>query len=318
MPGYAVKARLIYNPSAGMRNTREEIYRAIDELHAHGWSVDVAETTQVGDAMKIAQASAQEKFDALIAVGGDGTLNEVANGLVDSDTALGVLQSGTANMWAREMGLPLNDLVGAAKRLAEAEIRTIDVGEVRGDTIAPRIFVLWCGIGFDAAVTRGVEEQREMKRRLGPLSFIVAGTREALSFRGTRTKLWAGDKRIRKRVILALACNIQMYSAFIRIAPNAQVDDGLFDLIVLKGTGVFATAWHIIKIVFGWHLGDPQTDTFRVPTVKIAAKNMPVHVDAEPIGFSPIEIRMRARALKVLVPRTANASLFGNLSKDEG
>jgi diacylglycerol kinase (ATP) len=305
-----VKARLIYNPSAGMRNTRDEIYRAIDELRAHGWSVDVAETTQVGDGMRIAQASAQEKFDALIAVGGDGTVNEVANGLVDTDTALGVLPSGTANMWAREMGLPLNDLVGAAKRLADAEIRTIDVGEVRGETIAPRIFVLWCGVGFDAAVTRGVEEQREMKRHLGSLAFIVAGVREAINFRGARTTLWAGDKRIRKRVILALACNIQMYSAFIRIAPNAKVDDGRFDLIVLKGTGVFATAWHIVKIVFGWHLRDPQTDTFRAPTIRIAANGMPVHVDAEPIGYSPIEIRMRAKALKVLVPKTANQDLF--------
>ena len=305
-----MKARLIYNPSAGMRNTRDEIHRAIEVLRAHGWSVDVAETTQVGDAMRIAQESAKENFNVLIAVGGDGTLNEVANGLVDSETALGVLPSGTANMWAREMGLPLNDLVGAAKRLAEAEIRTIDVGEVRGETITPRIFVLWCGIGFDAAVTRGVEMQREMKRRLGSLTFIYAGIREALSFRGKRTKLWAGDKHIRKRVILALACNIQMYSAFIRIAPNAKVDDGLCDLMVLKGTGVFATAWHIVKIIFGWHMRDPQTDTFRVPTIKIAAKNMPVHVDAEPIGFSPIEIRMRARALKVLVPKTANASLF--------
>ena len=311
-----MKARLIYNPSAGTRNTREEIYRAVDELRAHGWSVDVAETTQVGDGMKIAQASAQEKFDALIAVGGDGTLNEVANGLIDSDTALGVLPSGTANMWAREMGLPLNDLVGAAKRLAEAEIRSIDVGEVRGKTIAPRIFVLWCGAGLDAAVTRGVEEQRELKRQLGLLSFIVAGVKEAASFRGKRTTLWAGDKKIRKRVILALACNIQMYSAFFRIAPNAKVDDGRFDLIVLKGTGVFATAWHMLKIVFGWHLRDPQTDTFRAPIIRIAANGMPIHVDAEPIGFSPIEIRVRERALKVLVPKTANSSLFsGNESQ---
>ena len=308
-----MRARLIYNPSAGRRNTHEEIHRAIEELRAQGWSVDVAETPQVGDGMRLAQESAQEKFDALVAVGGDGTLNEVANGLVDSNTALGVLPSGTANMWAREMGLPLNDLVGAAKRLTEADIRTIDAGEVHGETIAPRIFVLWCGVGFDAAVTRGVEPRREMKRRLGQLTFILVGMREVLNFRGKRTTLWVGDKRIRKSVILALACNIQMYSGFIRIAPNARVDDGLFDLIVLNGTGVAATVWHLIKIVFGWHLRDPQTNMFRVPTIKIGAKNLPVQVDAEPIGFSPVEIRVRPRSLRVLVPKTSSHNLFVNL-----
>ena len=157
-----MNARLIYNSSAGMRALDAEIDRAMAELRARGWTVELCATSSGGDATRLARAAAEEKFDAVIAVGGDGTLNEAANGVVDSPTALGVLPIGTANVWAREMGLPIGDLPEAARGLADAETRAIDVGEVRSEKIAPRVFVLWASAGLDAAVTRRVEPQRAL------------------------------------------------------------------------------------------------------------------------------------------------------------
>jgi YegS/Rv2252/BmrU family lipid kinase len=305
-----VRARLIFNSSAGMRDESAQVHRAVEVLRQRGWSVEIAQTTRAGDAMRFARDAAAEKLDVLIAVGGDGTVNEVANGLVDSAAALGVLPSGTANVWAKEMGLPLGDLETAARRLADAEIRSIDVGEVRGPTIEPRVFVLWSGVGLDALITSDIEPQREMKRRLGALMFWLVGIRDAWSYRGKRATLIAGDKRMRRRIILALAANAQLYGGIVRIAPNARVDDGKLDLIVLKGTGFWATAWHLIRVFFGAHLRDPQVEIYSVPSITVEGKNLRVHVDAEPIGFAPVEIRVRPRALRVLVPRTANQSLF--------
>ncbi|HEX7592906.1 MAG TPA: diacylglycerol kinase family protein [Anaerolineae bacterium] len=305
-----MRARLIYNPSAGKGDERADIQRAIAVLVAHGWSIDLVETARVGDATRWARRAAEEKLDALIAVGGDGTVNEVANGLVDSATALGVLPSGTANVWAKEMGLPLGDWVTAAQRLAEADVRAIDVGEVRGPTIEPRVFVLWCGVGLDAAITREVEPQRDMKRRFGTLTFWLVGIRTAWNYRGKRATLVLGETRLRRRVMLALAANAQLYGGIVRIAPNARVDDGQLDFVIFRGTGFWLTAWHLLGVFVGAHVRDPLVEIFRVPTIGVDGRNLPVHVDGEPIGNTPIEIRVRPRALRVLVPKTANQNLF--------
>lgn len=306
----ALKARLVYNPSAGLRTARDDLARAVDVLRAHNWDIDLAETLRQGDATRLAYHAAQQNFDVAIAVGGDGTVNEVANGLVDSQTALATLPLGTANVWALEMGLPLGDLQTCAHRLADAEVRVIDVGEVRTPGSAPRIFVLWSGAGLDALITRNIEPQREMKRRLGKLMFVLVGIREAWSYRGKRATLILDGKRVRRRIIMALTCNAQLYAGLVRIAPDAKVDDGSIDLVILKGTGFAATAWHLIRVLFGAHVRNPQVEIHRVSSITIAGKNLPVHVDAEPIGFAPVEIRVRTRALRVLVPKTANRNLF--------
>ncbi len=308
-----MRARLIHNPSAGKGDERADIQRAIAVLGERGWSIDLAETARSGDATRLAREAAAEKLDALIVAGGDGTVNEAANGLVDSSTALGVLPSGTANVWAKEMGLPLGDLVTAARRLAEADVRAIDVGEVRGPTIEPRVFVLWCGVGLDAAITRAVEPQRELKRRFGALTFWLVGIQTTWNYRGKRATLVMGDRRIRRRVTLALAANAQLYGGIVRVAPHARVDDGQLDFVIFRGTGFWLTAWHLLGVFVGAHVRDPLVEIFRVPTISVDGKNLPVHVDAEPIGYTPIEIRVRPRALRVLAPQTANQSLFAHL-----
>ncbi len=305
-----MNALVVYNPSAGMRTAREQLSAAISELRARGWRLDSVETVHPGDATRLARAAAQQGVEAVIAVGGDGTVNEIANGLVDTRTALGVLPLGTANVFAKEMGLPLGDLAGAARLLADADIRAMDVGQVRGPTIAPRVFVLWSGVGLDALITRDIEPQREMKRRLGGLLFWLVGIRMAWSYRGQVAFLKLESQRVRKRVILGLAANVQSYGGIVRIAPQAKVDDGLLNFLVFKGTGFWATALHLIRVFLGMHLRDPQVEIYHVKCVEIEGKNLAVHVDAEPIGFAPVEITVRPRALRVLVPRTANKGLF--------
>ncbi len=305
-----MKARLVYNPSAGARAAHDLIPRACDELRARDWDLEICETARIGDAVRLARQAADSGFDMVIAVGGDGTLNEAANGVVGSQTALGVLPLGTANVWAREMGLPMGDALAGARLLAQAQVREIDVGCVSGPTLAPRIFILWCGVGLDAVVTRSIEPQRDLKRRLGALVFWLVGIREAWSFRGQRVTLDWGDRITHKRVILALAANAQLYGGIVKIAPTARVDDGLLNLVLFKGTGFSATAWHLIRVFLGLHVRDPQVEIHPFACVKMGGKNLAVQVDGEPIGFGPVELSIRPRSLRVLVPPTANMGLF--------
>lgn len=305
-------ARLVHNPSAGQQNAGPQIDDAIDVLREHGWTVDLVETARPDDARALARAAATEKLDAVIAVGGDGTLNEVANGVVGSSTAVGVLPLGTANVWAKEMGLPLGNLPLAARLLAESDVRTVDVGQVSGPTILPRIFIIACGVGLDAAITQEVEPQRKLKRQYGAIFYWLVGVRQAWSYRGKPIVLTVGEERLRRRVLLALAANTQLYGGIVRIAPYAKVDDGLLNLVVFKGTGVWTTMWHLIRVFFGWHLRDPQVEVYQFTCVSLNGRNVPVHVDAEPVGVTPVEICIRPRSLRVLVPKTANPNIFSH------
>jgi YegS/Rv2252/BmrU family lipid kinase len=307
-----MKALVIHNPSAGMRTDYHALHAALDVFRAAGWQVEACETQAGGDATKFARDAAQGHNDAVFAVGGDGTLNEVLNGILDSNTALGVLPYGTANVWAKEMGLPLGDMAAAAQLQIGGEPVRIDVGEAVGESFGPRAFVLSCGIGFDAYITAEVEPQRALKRRLGAAMFWMVGTWAAFTYRGRHAQVEVDGKKRRVRLLLALASNAQLYGGVVRIAPDARVDDGLLDLAVFRGTGVWRTAWHLIRVFLGWHLRAPDVDHYRAREIAIRGPKLPVHVDAEPVGVTPVRISVRPKALRVLVPPSANRSLFSN------
>ena len=305
-----MKALLVHNPSAGTRTDFAAVEAACNELRTGGWEVEAQRTLTVGDATKLARQAAQASYQAVFAVGGDGTVNEVLNGVLGSDTSLGVLPYGTANVWAKEMGLPSYDMAAAARLQAHAPSVVIDAGEVRGEGFGPRAFLLWCGVGFDAQIAAQIEPQRALKRRLGALMFWVFGVRTAFSFRGERAWIEVDGKPHRTRLLLALSSNAQLYGGLVRISPEAKVDDGLLDVAIFHGTGVLQTAWHLVRVFLGWHLHAVDVEHHRAHDVTIRAPSLPVHVDAEPIGVTPVRISIRPKAVRVLVPATANRSLF--------
>ena len=305
-----MKALVIYNPMAGAAGQRS-LQEALRVFTERGWDLTARETGAPHDATRFAREAATANFDAVIAVGGDGTMNEAANGLIGSRTALGVLPLGTVNVWAREMGLPINDLPAAAGQLVDADIRTIDVGQVRArHALEPRAFVLWCGVGFDALIITLIEPQRAAKRRFGMLLFWLVGLKEAWSYRGRRTWLEIDGQRWRHRAILTLISNCQLYGGVVRIATDATLDDGRLDVVMFKGSGLLHTAWHLIKVFLGWHRRDPETETCQGRSVRLRARRVPVHADGELVGTTPAEITVIPQALRVLVPWSANQALF--------
>jgi Sphingosine kinase and enzymes related to eukaryotic diacylglycerol kinase len=147
---------MITNSSSVPRDVWRELKRVRRELAARGWSVEIETTRRAGEATTLAREAARAGLGAVWAAGGDGTVNEAVNGLVGTETVLGVLPVGTGNVWARQLHLPVYTLTHpfrlreAAVAQTEGRIRRVDVGRLND-----RYFLLWTGIGFDAQITSG-------------------------------------------------------------------------------------------------------------------------------------------------------------------
>lgn len=309
-----MRAVVIHNPSSGVNQHASPLQSAIQQLRAVGWEIVARETLQGGDATRLARQAVAENFDAAFAVGGDGTVNEVLNGLLGSQTALGVLPLGTANVWALEMGLPLNDMPRAALLQANAPTRWVDVGMAQGgkgkETFGPRAFLLFSGAGFDASVIREVEGQRAVKRRWGKLFFVLVGVRQALQYRGRRVTVTIDGVAYKRRVLFAITSNAQLYAALFRVPPDARVDDGLLDVTLFHGDNALHTAWHFIRLGTGFFQQQPDIEHLRGRDIEIRGATLPVHLDAEPVGVTPLHITIHPCAVRVLVPETATQNLF--------
>ncbi len=305
---------LIFNPAAGQRDQRAAVAEVSTFLQAHGWQVITHQTHGAGDATTYAREAVGDSYDVVLAAGGDGTINETINGLAHSNVALGVLPSGTANVWAQEIGLPIprilstdpNPLLSGVKQLLAGTVRPIDLGKANG-----RYFMLYGSVGFDAHIVREMESLKDLKQRLGGMAYFIAGTVAAWNFIGTRATLVVDDKRMRRRIWAVMAANTQLYGGLIRIAPDAVADDGLLDVVVVEGYGPLATLQHFAGFLLRGILVDPQVEIFRARALQVVTRRpMPVQVDGDPAGVTPLTIEIAPQALKVLVPNGVPHRVF--------
>lgn len=330
-----VRAELIYNVHAGCCPVRREMGYVTDYLERHGWTVTVHETGAPLEATELARRAAARGADVVIAAGGDGTVNEVAGGLAHTDTALGVLPVGTINVWALQMRIPaLNPLspasglarwvsaleeqmdytlpinpyrsvlLNAARILVEGRTCTVDLGQANG-----RYFLLWAGIGLDAAVTANVS--LEDKKVLGAWAFVGTGLDVVRDYKSARVWLTLDGQVKEIRSSLIIASNIRLYGGLVALGARARVDDGKLDVCVFEGEGLFNYAQHLFKVATGQHLRDPQIAYYQAREVTVASfPPLPVHVDDEPFAETPVTIRAVPRALKVILPHEAPYALF--------
>ncbi len=315
-----MKAFIIHNPAAGARTHAEELNQVADVLAGQGWElVGIEPTRGPGDATTFARRAVALGCDVVFLAGGDGTLAQVVDGLAGTETALAVLPSGTGNVFARQLNLPVpgglhpRPMVESAHLALAGQVREIDVGRVSftGQGGPTRHFLCWCGVGFDAATSRAVEAAPERKKRLGPGAFLVAGVLTLRHYAGTRALVRVDGNRVSRRVIMLVANNIQRYGIIFKMATTAVLDDGLLDIYCFQGRGPARTLLHALRLLFSRHIQDPEVDILRARRVEIGTiVALPVHVDGDYVGNSPVVIEVVPRALKLLTPPTAPASLF--------
>jgi YegS/Rv2252/BmrU family lipid kinase len=308
---------LIVNPASGPWKVEGQLPGVLRHLEQHDWSSTLHLTTRPGEATELAQQARDDDLDAVFVVGGDGTINEVINGLAESQVALGVLPGGTGNVWAKELGLPTRSprhwlpIVESAKALVPGTIRRIDLGMANG-----RYFLQWAGVGLDAEVTYTMEPRTRTQKRLGALGYIVAGVVVASTMAGIRTRVYVDDQRIYRRSILVVISNSQLYGGMVRIATDARLDDGLLDVNVFAGTGFGSAVRTALGVVTGLHVRDPRHSYYQGRNIRIESiKPMPVSVDGDPFGTTPLECEVIPRALSVLIPQDMSSALFADPAK---
>jgi len=325
----------IYNPAAGQMSVEKDVVRCLESLEQRGWCVQLVTTDRAGQATQVAHQAAEAGHDLVVAIGGDGTVGEVANGLVGTETILGVIPAGTTNVWALQMNIPclppwhprkvvdrmLADLEelgwhrpagipswlsGAFLVLLNSEVRAVDMGRI-GD----RYFLLWGGVGLDARVTESVS--LEDKRRFGFLAFIAATLSVAVDYTGARTTLATRDREIEDEMLLVVAANTRLYGGILEMAPTALLDDGLLDICVFKGDRFGMTLRHVTALLAGRHVGEPNFDYLKVDYLRVnASPPQPVHADDEVCGGTPVDITVAPRSLRVAVPPSSDRGLFSH------
>ncbi len=303
------KGLLLYNPAAGRHSIRPYLRGILAALRAADWRTDVAETLSGTHATQTAHQAAQEKYDAVFAIGGDGTIGQVASGLLHSETALAVLPSGTANVWALEQGLKpfrwrrLNALRENAKALARAKVQTVDVGDCNGNP-----FLLWAGIGLDARAIRRIEPRPRFFKYFSVPHFFAATVYEASVWHGLNLRIRVEGELIEGHVLVALASNIRHYvGGMSLISPGAFLDDGEMELWLLSGDSLTDAFRHFYELLSGKHLTSDQARCipFRNALIESDA-NFSMQVDGDPmLGGRSANIRVLPRALKTLMPENA-------------
>jgi YegS/Rv2252/BmrU family lipid kinase len=282
---------VIFNPTSG-RGRGAGLAEEAKALLGPGF--EWLPTRFAGHGVELA-CEAAKKFPVVVALGGDGTVSDVAKGIVGTESSLGIIPVGTGNDFARNLNLRL-DLKEAVTTVLNGVVRQVDVGMIN-DTP----FINNAGTGFDAQVMQTMNESIRFTR--GRPAFVLAILKNFITYKAfTLTLTVDGETSRKERAMMVSVLNGKMYGAGMLAAPNADMDDGLLDVLVVKSMPKIKLASLISKINTGQHIDHPAVEMLKIRTFKIdATPTQPLNVDGDIRGATPAEIRVRPRALKVLV-----------------
>lgn len=304
----------MYNPVAGRYPSRMLTERAADVLEKSGWQVKIETATDGSHIATLARQAVRENLDSIIIVGGDGSLNKALPGLVGTDTALGVLPAGTANVWAKELGLPglswtrWDALEESARRLVVGKVEWVDVGKCND-----KFFLLWSGIGLDAFIVHRIEPRKQWEKNFTLVRYAASAVWGASRWKGINLRVETADVHLEGTFMLAEVSNIRLYAGGLAtLSPEASLNDGLMELWLFDGDNledVLQQAWSLWS---GSHINSQRVKSLRFDQV-ILESDTPLYLqlDGEPeLGGERVEISVLHKAMKVLVPEQAPDSLF--------
>lgn len=287
----------IINPISGAGADRDVSARRVAivdaEAKRRGWHADIHLTQHAGHARELAAASAASDASLVIVWGGDGTLNEAGAGLIGSATPLGLVPAGSGNGLAAALGAP-RDPIAALSVAFDGETRAIDAG-----MLGARPFFNIAGFGFDARVAARFNARGAGRR--GGWPYVVIGVREACRYHGIEYSIdLDGDRRTLDALLVSFA-NGREYGIGARIAPLAELDDGLLDATIVETRPVITRFWHARHLALGTaHRASSVLSRQIRRAVVDAPSPMEFHVDGEPGTLEgPVEVTVRPAALNV-------------------
>ncbi len=286
----------IINPISGKNRNPRKLEQWIREIFApFAGRFDIRKTRYKGHATEIARECAAEGARIVVAVGGDGTINEIARGLVHSLTALGVVPAGSGNGFARNMGIPLNQRE-AIRALLQPAFRKIDVGKLNG-----HYFINVAGMGLDATIAWNFE-QFGMR---GPLPYFIVGVREYFKFKPERIVLDIEGQRLERTPLLLSIANAPQYGNGAIIAPGAIPDDGKMELCILNPISIGKTLLNLHRLFNATIDALEEMEILPVRRVTIQRERYrAIHTDGDPYEADrELQFEVIPRALEVVIPR---------------
>jgi diacylglycerol kinase (ATP) len=292
------RIRVICNPTAGAkgglptnRGGPEEVREAMSR---YGLGEELVESSSEEDAVRLAREAVESGYDVVAAAGGDGTVGTVAEQLIGTDTALGVLPLGSLMNVARSLEIP-RELDAAAEVIANGTVRQVDVGVANGT-----LFYEVASVGLSAAIFGEAQRVDE-----GEYRGIVSALRALIEFTPHRVTIKLGSgETVATHAFLVVVANGPYTGFGFTVAPEAKLADGKFDIVVFRRFSKTELVRHFVSIALGRRAYNPKVSTYRSERVTIESRHpLPARADATDLGTTPVECVVRRHALRVLVPR---------------
>jgi YegS/Rv2252/BmrU family lipid kinase len=284
---------LLVNPSSANGRALKLLPRVEQELDALRIPFRVERTRGLEDGVGRA-LRAVEAGEIPVVISGDGLIGAVGGAMAGSETPLGIVPGGRGNDLARVLGIP-DDPAGAVAVLIAGETRRIDVGEANG-----KRFLGIVSVGFDSEANRLANETGFMR---GNLVYAYAALRTLLTWKPGRFTVRVDDERVRFTGYSVSVANSRAFGGGMYIAPDAELDDGEFDIVAVGEVGKLRFVSNLPKVFKGTHVDEEEVQVFRAPHLELSASRpFPVYADGEHIAELPVSLRILPRALSVLAP----------------
>lgn len=293
------KARIIYNPTAGREAFKKELPEVLVKLEKAGYETSTHATTGEGDASVAATYACEHKFNLVVAVGGDGTINEIINGIAKEEyrPKLGIIPAGTTNDFARALDIPRN-ILKATEVIVQDHSMRIDVGLVN-----ERYFMNIAGGGELTELT--YEVPSKLKTVLGQLAYYLKGMEMLPFIKPTHTRIEYDGNEIDEEIMLFLLSNTNSVGGFEKLAPKAKINDGYFDLLILRKTNLAEFIRIATQVLRGAHLEDENVIYTQAKNVKVIPQDrMQLNIDGEYGGLLPGEFHNLQQHIEFFVPES--------------
>ncbi|WP_102272860.1 diacylglycerol kinase [Cytobacillus massiliigabonensis] len=291
------RARIIYNPTSGRELFKKHLPEVLQRLEVAGYEASCHATTCEGDATEAARVAVERRYDLVIAAGGDGTINEVVNGLAEQEyrPKLGIIPTGTTNDFARALHIP-RDVVAATEIIVQGDTIPVDIGRIND-----KYFINIAGGGRLTELT--YEVPSKLKTMIGQLAYYLKGIEMLPSIRSTEVSIEYDGKLFEGEAMLFLVGLTNSVGGFEKLAPDSSINDGLFSLLILKKTNLADFIRIATLAIRGEHVNDPHVIYTQANRIKVHSnEKVQLNLDGEFGGLLPAEFVNLYRHLNVFVP----------------
>ena len=287
------KLKLILNPTAGKGLALKYKEMVTTVLNDEALEFQLVESQYEGEIEKLASEVEVSQFTDLIIIGGDGSLVEAVNGIGKKDIRMGIVPVGTGNDFARTL-LGSSDPSNALQKIIAGGEKLVDVGWVNG-----RRFINVTGFGIDSYILQNMDKIKKVFK--GSTAYLVSTLYTLMQYKSKKVWIKIGDQTYEREIMLAAISNAKYFGGGMMISPESEIDDGLFELVIVNKLSIPRFLRLFKRVYNGTHLGVEEVEVFKADTFFIdAIEDIPINVDGNLYGLTPIEVKAGEEKIRFL------------------